>query len=145
VPSSIYGFFPSTVVALYDVVLAKRACSVDVKPFINAGTVIMVAAREFPQFHPVVISREADATFLHMETRLRFRTKNIDHMMQLLRKGKEKKEPKGSKFFGGITPHLFLKSQHTKQEFFTTKKKKLKKEAFCHMLVCIKVLTLGQN
>jgi len=60
---------PSTVDALYDVVLAKGACRVDVKPLIDAGTVKMVAAREFPQFHSVVISREADATFLHIQRR----------------------------------------------------------------------------
>ena len=60
---------PSTVAALYDIVLAKGACSVDVKPLINAGAVKMVAAREFPQFHPIVISSEADATFLHMATK----------------------------------------------------------------------------
>lgn len=50
---------------LNDVVLAERACSIDVEPLHYAIRVEMVAARELTQLHPIIVSREADTAFLH--------------------------------------------------------------------------------
>lgn len=61
----VLNLLPSLVGDLGDVVLAEGASSIDEEPFVHAGTVEMVFAGEFPQLHPIIIGREADAA-LHI-------------------------------------------------------------------------------
>ena len=58
------------VAALNDIILAKGASGIDVEPFVDAATMEMMAARKFTQLHTVIISRDADAAFLHVSGKL---------------------------------------------------------------------------
>ncbi|RRT51506.1 hypothetical protein B296_00051078 [Ensete ventricosum] len=64
----VLNLLPSSLVGdlVGDVVLAEGASSIDEEPFVDAGTVEMVFAGEFPQLRPIIIGREADAALLQL-------------------------------------------------------------------------------
>lgn len=78
----VLNLLPSLVGDLGDVVLAEGASSIDEEPFVDAGTVEMVFAGEFPQLHPIIIGREADAALLHV-TNIPCRVRRLGSLLLL--------------------------------------------------------------
>lgn len=59
-------FLPFLAGSLQDIVFAKRTGSIDIQPLVHTGTMKMVTTRKLPQLSSILISREADATFLQI-------------------------------------------------------------------------------
>lgn len=55
IPFGLLYFVPGRVATFNDVILAKRARGVDVKPFVNASAMEMMAAGELTQLDPIII------------------------------------------------------------------------------------------